>query len=472
MTGRRSAKGKRNLPPARVVLLKPESFAFSSFPPLNLMALAAYLRKRGFEPGILDLNFPADIQEFQALGIPDRPVLFGVTATTPEFPEAVRLVSVIRKRFPDVPVVLGGIHVSALREAAVREAGADFGVYGEGEETLAELVTALAGGGGRSALSRIRGLIQRDGAEISCNPPRDPVDDIDTLPPPAWDLIRTGHYVDAPWHILQKQEKTGSILTSRGCPFGCSFCASHTTMGRAFRGRSAGKVVDEIEDLHRTYGIGEFLFIDDNFTFERDRAAAICEEILVRGLEISWRTPNGVRIDTLDDSLVKLMKRSGCYLLGFGIESGDPQILRRAGKGLDLDGVGEAVSMVRSHGISTFGFFILGLPGETMTSALRTIDYARRLDLDFAHFGFYAPYPGSREFQRLPDHRKSGGWERYLFIEPYPHDGLHPAILKALIRFAYLSFYLSPSRLKIMTEAFRPKNLPMVSRILYHYLGF
>ncbi len=457
--------------PTQVLLLKPSSFAFSSPPPLNLMALAAFLRDAGHTSHVLDLCFPEDIADLKALQPADAPTLFGLTSTTPDFPAATLVVQDLKARFPRVPVVIGGIHVSALGASALEEAGADFGVCGEGEFTLIELIVAIQAGGAAADFAAIKGLVWRDGATFRVNPPRPMLRDVDSLPAPAWDLVRCERYFIKPWHLLQKRERTAFVMTSRGCPFGCTFCASHTTLGRAFRGRSPNVVVDEIETLYRERNIREFLIIDDNFTFNRDRAVAICEEILRRGLDISWRTPNGVRIDTLDPPLLDLMKRSGCYLLGFGIESGDRGILKRAHKHLDLDIVADRVAMVKRHGIMTFGYFILGLPGETWSSALQTIKFAATSDLDLAHFGLYAPYPGSADFERLKDGPGARDWNNYLFFKPFPGTDLSQPALKALLRLSYPSFFLNPSRMALLARELGPKQIAEAARVLYHYMA-
>ncbi len=453
-----------------VWLLKPDSFAVSTFPPLSLMALAAWLRERGHAVRILDLGYPEDRDQLQALADTDRPLLFGVTATTPEFSAAARLVRALKARHPHVPVVLGGVHVSALGPDALAEAGAEFGVCGEGEETLTELVAALQAGADVAALSAIRGLVWKQGASFVVNPPRPVLDDVDTLPMPAWDLVPAERYISKPFGILQKRPRTGFVVTSRGCPFACTFCA-HEMMGKTFRGRSALRVVDEIEVLYRDYGVRELLIVEDNFTFDRGRAAAICEEILRRGLDIAWRTPNGVRIDSLDAPLVALMKRSGCYLLGFGIESADRDVLRRARKPLDLDAVARTVALVRQHGILTFGTFILGWPGETRASVLETIRYAASLELDIAHYGLYAPYPGSHDFEEMRDRPGLRDWDRYLAFEALPCSDLPPAELKALLRRAYADFYLRPARLRLYARMLGPAQLWAAARTLYHYVA-
>ena len=457
--------------PARdVLLLKPKSFAFSSSPPLSLMYLASSLREDGHRCWVYDLEFPEDEAAVESVAADDRPLLIGITSTTPDFPATVRLVSRLRSLFPGVPVVIGGIHVSALRCDAVAEAGADFGVIGEGERTLCELVRAIKAGGRDEDLAAIRGLVRRAGAGLVESAPRPLISDVDHIPMPAWDLIERERYFTRPWHMLQKRSRSAFVMTSRGCPFGCTFCASHTTLGRGFRGRSPENVVDEVEYLYRTYDVREFLFIDDNLTFDRDRAAAICREILGRGLDISWRTPNGVRIDTLDDDLLDLMKRSGCYLLGFGIESGEPEVLRRVHKNLDLDGVADRIAMVRRHGIMTFGYFILGLPGETRQSALKTIRFAAKSKFDLAHFGLYAPYPGSAEFEKVRSLPRVNEWDKYLFITPFPVSDLSPLALKGLLRLAYPAFYMNPKRARLLARMMGPKQFAEAVRILYHYM--
>jgi len=454
-----------------VVLLKPPSFAFSASPPYNLQCLAAFLHAHGYASRILDLSFAEDVADLQHLGGDHVPLLFGVTATTPEFPAAVRLVQSLKARFPSVPVVLGGIHTTALGVDAVAEAGADLGVIGEGEETLLELVRALDGAGASASLSGIRGLIHRQDGHLRENPRRPLLRDLDALPFPAWDALRAERYFIRPWHLIQRRSRTAVVMTSRGCPFGCTFCASHTTLGRPFRGRSARHVVDEIDALYHAHGVREFLFIDDNFTFDRDRAAAICEEILRRRLDISWRTPNGVRIDTLDPPLVRLMKKSGCYLLGFGIESGDRAVLARVRKRLDLARVADPVAMVRAQGVITFGYFILGLPGESYASVLETIRYAAGSALDLAHFGIFAPYPGSEDYDRMKDLPGMRDWDRYLFYKPFPVSDVPPDELKALLRFAYPFFFVRPSRLRLLAGELAPRHWPEIARILYHYMG-
>jgi anaerobic magnesium-protoporphyrin IX monomethyl ester cyclase len=461
--------------PTQILLLRPQSRALSRFPPLGLLSLAASLRRAGYAARVLDLAEPEDREALARWSPAAAPSLIGITATTPELTAAAALVAALRQRLPDAPVVLGGVHVTALGADALTESGADFGALGEGEETLVELVTHLAEARPRAALAAIRGLAWRDGQHVTENPPRPVIQDIDALPPPAWDLIDADRYLSRPWGILQERARAGFIVTSRGCPHACRFCASPSVMGRRFRGHAPARVVDEIEALYRTLGVREILIADDAFTTDPARAAAICEEILRRGLDLSWRTPNGVHLDTLDEPLLRLMRRSGCYLLGFGVEAADPALLQRSGKPIDLDRVSDGIAMVRRQGILCFGTFILGMPGQTRGAILETTRFAVSSALDIAHFGLYAPYPGSPDFDTLassdPPPPGLRDWDRYLLSEAHPAASLPPAELKALLRRAYLSFYLRPARQRLYRKMLHPSSIREAGRALHAYLS-
>jgi anaerobic magnesium-protoporphyrin IX monomethyl ester cyclase len=189
------------------------------------------------------------------------------------------------------------------------------------------------------------------------------------------------------------------MVTSRGCPGRCVFCSIHSVWGYQWRARSPKNVVDEIEDLATNYGITEVHFEDDNLTLSKDRMAKICDIIGERGLDITWTTPNGVAVYTLDRYILKKMKRAGCYQLCFGIESGDPNVQRNIiHKPLDLNRVKRVINWSKELGIWTHGFFVIGFPGETPENIQRTIDFAKSSDLDSANFFLAAPYPGTPLF--------------------------------------------------------------------------
>ncbi|MEK7817568.1 MAG: radical SAM protein, partial [Actinomycetota bacterium] len=312
----------------------------------------------------------------------------------------------------------------------------------------------------------------------------------------AWDLMDPRSYPDLPHQLLHKKFPVAPVMTSRGCPYDCSFCASTALWGRGWRTRSAANVVDEIEMLVRDFDVKEIHFEDDNFTLKASHAAAVCEEILRRGIDIVWACPNGVRIDTLDDDLLELMRRSGCYSLGFGIESGSQAVLEKNNKKLKLDRVADQVRMVKRHGIEAFGFFIIGLPGETADTIRETIRYARRVPIDRANFGLLSPLPGSGIFNeyvlaksggeakavggaKSSGEAKSGGDaksgsegfdHRVLnYFNPFPIGGLDSRELNRWQRRAVYSFYLRPGPLLKVVRDLRPAQVKQMLRALFDY---
>ncbi|MHB1465171.1 MAG: B12-binding domain-containing radical SAM protein, partial [Thermoleophilia bacterium] len=296
--------------------------------------------------------------------------------------------------------------------------------------------------------------------------------DLDALPFPAWDLIDPRTYPDLPHLLLHQKFPVAPVMTSRGCPFDCNFCASTTLWGRGWRTRSSGNVVDEIELLVRDYQVKEIHFEDDNFTLKASHAAAVCEEIIRRQLDIVWCTPNGVRVDSLSEDLVRLMKRSGCYGLAFGIESGSQAVLDRNKKKLDLGKVAAKVKMVKRHGIEAHGFFIVGLPGETVDTIRETIDFARRVPFDRANFALLSPLPGSDIFQKYVLDRGNGqkiDYSAFNYFTPFPLGELDAAMLNKWQRRAVYSFYLRPRPLLNLARHTRPGQLKEIFRALIHY---
>ena len=454
-----------------LLLIKPESAAFSSFPPLNLMILAASTKQRGYTVGVLDLCYEEDRADLENLDRRRLPLLIGLTATTPEFNSASRVVRQLKSWFPELPIVIGGVHISALGAEALLDSGADFGVVGEGEEALCLLLEGIAEKLSESYFESIPGLLIRRGEGILTVPPAQKFADVDSLPFADWDCLRSERYFSRSWGILQERDRTGFIVTSRGCPYSCSFCSSGCTSGKVFRGRSPSLVVDEIEILYRRFGIREFLIADDNFTLDRERVVSICEEILRRGLDISWRTPNGVRVDSIDLELVRIMRKSGCYLIGFGIESADRSVMARTNKSIMLNQVVDNVAMCRSEGFMTFGTFILGLPGETIKSAQATISFAVKSGIDIAHFGTYLPFPGSPDFDEMKDLPGMRDWDRYVLFEPLPCSDLTPSEMKTLMRKAYVKFYFRPARARLYLKMLKPAQMVWALRAFRTYLS-
>lgn len=451
----------------KVVLVAPNARAHTITPSLGLGYLAACVRERGHEVFILDLarerlGAAAGAKRLATL----KPDLVGVGIMSTGYLAARELIVAIRQRLAGVPLVIGGPHVTALPEDALGDLGVGLAIAGEAEASLPALVEALASG---REPDGIPGLYRRRGGEVSGYGRAPVTEELDTLPFPAWDLIDPRTYPDLPHQLLRRRFPVAPVMTSRGCPFDCSFCSSTLLWGRGWRTRSAMNVVDEIEMLARDYGVREIHFEDDNFTLKEEHAAAICEEMLSRGLDLAWSCPNGVRIDSLSDRLLALMKRSGCYSLGFGIESGSQAVLDQNNKKLRLDRVESRVRLVKKHGIDAFGFFIIGLPGETEATLREMVRFACRVPFDRANFSLLSPLPGSRVFKEYVVGAEGFDHGVLDYFTPFPVDGLDAARLKRWQRRAVWRFYLRPRQLAKLASYTKPAQVAQLFKALKDY---
>ena len=375
-------------------------------PPLGLLYLASALEKEGHKVEILDCVVEnwrriTRFKKFFHVGLDwkaierriqiSKPDMVGISCLfTCQLNNALT-VAKIAKEVVDVPVVMGGAHPSALPKEILQDKNVDYVIIGEGEQSLIQLIR------GEQA-SLIDGIGYRHGKEICVNQKTRYIKNLDELPFPARHLVPMKEYFKAQMtHAsYSKRQPATSMITSRGCPKNCIFCSIHAVWGYKWRARSPTNVVDEIETLVQSYGIQEIHFEDDNLTLNRERMNKICLEILNRKIDISWTTPNGVVVENLTPTLLALMKKSGCYALSLGIESGNEYILNRViKKGLKLQMVERVVKWAKETGIETYGFFVLGVPTETKGTIKDTIDFAKKLDLDLASFFVATPYPST-----------------------------------------------------------------------------
>lgn len=446
----------------KVLLFWPNYDAHVVHPPLGLGYLASFLRTKNHEVTIFDGTLKNAsvgdlINEIKSF----NPDLVGISVLTRGHNQVKKTIEEIKKNFPKLPVVIGGTQVTAAPLEVMADLGADFAVIGEGELTLTELVSALQSDH-KNRFAKIAGLDYWENGKIRINQPRKFIDNLDEIPFPAWDLMPPKKYRIVPILEPARAFPIAPILTSRGCPYNCSFCASNVTWRRKIRFRSPENVLEEIKMLKQEYGVREIHFSDDNFTMDIERAEKICDLLIKEKINLPWQCPNGVRIDRLTLPLLKKMKAAGCYAVGLGIESGDQKILNMNQKNLDLKIVPGVLRNLKKTGIESYGFFILGLPGDTRKTVEKTVDFALNNPFDRVWFNLFTPYPGSPAFP---------GWlgkRKFAEIDWDKHDcstgivSLADVSSKELENWqkkALREFYLRPKNLFKLLLRLRPKEI-------------
>lgn len=399
---------------ARVVLALPKWLTQRPIQPMGLLYLGAVLRKAGHEVHVMDGEVDhLENAEIVRRASAERPALFGITATTAQVNAAFDLAASVKAASPETFVVLGGPHASALTELSLLECPSlDAAVFGEGERTILDLLNRLLAGGSPEGVD---GVAFRGEAGVVTNAPRALVDDLDSLPFPAWDLIPTRKYTASTW-FPNKVKQYVNIFTSRGCPYGCTFCGAKATWTRKFRSRSPENVVAEMQEAYTRLQTPNFFISDDLFTLKRDRVMAICEQILRRRLPVTWTCLS--RVNTIDPEMLALMKRAGCYLISFGLESGSQEILDRIKKATTVEQGIRAVEMSHAAGIKVFGSFMVGCPGETAETVEQTIRLIKRLKLDEVGLGVTTAYPGTELFETFGPNAKGLDWSKALAFNP------------------------------------------------------
>jgi radical SAM superfamily enzyme YgiQ (UPF0313 family) len=435
-------------------------------PPLSLGYLAGSLRKEGHEVDIVDcLRDKITHKKFSNILAEQKPDIVGFTAMTAYYPDAQKYISIAHSA--GIMAVLGGPHASALPEQTLNETPElDFVVVGEGEETFVDLLKNLKNP------EKVRGIAFRDGNNIRINEPRDLIRNIDDLTL-AWDLIPPNKYPNSPHGTVAKNFPVAPVITSRGCAFDCTFCTSKVTWRRRVRFRSPSKVVDEIGMLVKNYGVKEIDIEDDNFTLNKEHAMRICDEIIKRNLKISLACPSGIRIDSLNDELVKKMKKAGFYLIGFGIENGNQEIIDRIGKGFKLDAVQKVVKMVNDVGMLSYGFFIIGLPGETNKTIQNTIKFSISAGFKRATFSLFSPLPGSKDFDDWVKKNNIAhfDWSKHRLDEAvFETDILSAEKLKKWQTLAFRKFYMKPKNMWNLITYMKLSQIKFLITAMREYL--
>ena len=452
-------------PTMRIVLVRPNYRSHIITPPIGLGYLASFLKKHGIEAkiidGLRDSARPGDLMQRISRENADA---VGITCLTAFYNEAVDLSQRLKRA--GRRVILGGVHPTFLPRQTLIDSGCHYVIVGEGELALLALAQA---GFVNASIPGVYALRDLPDAETHVRK-AEPVVNLDDLPFPDWEQLDPRTYPKAPHGAVARSYPIGVVTTTRGCPYDCTFCASPQFYDRTVRFRTPANVIEEIKYLVDSFGVREIHFEDDNLTLRREHAESLGKLILDSGIHINWACPNGVRADRIDEPLLRLMKRSGCYYLAFGIESANQDILDRVGKRERIEDIERAIEMAAGAGIICQGFFIFGLPGETAATIEQTIRFARRSKLARAQFLILDVLPGSELWSSLQG-RFTPNWAKNSFKEPeWIPDGLtKDYLLKSQSR-AFRRFYLrSPARLLKLACRMRPGQIPFLIRRLLDY---
>lgn len=365
-------------------------------PPLGLASIAAYLEREGYHCDILDgYAYPdADLPLKQLLR-EKRPALLGISCTTASFHDSVRMAQLAKTELPDIRIVFGGAHVSALKEKVLEFSPLiDCAVIGEGEQVMLELAQ-LAGGDPAD----VAGLVWRaaDGSLVN-NGYRKEALILDDLPFPAYEkLAGYPHAYKLPIFNYPKAPNS-SCISSRGCPYSCSYC-DRSVFRSTFRYNSAEYLYQHLKYLNGRFAIRHINFYDDQFTFHRSRVEEFCQLMINKPLGMTFNC--AVRAEHVDRELLQLMKAAGCWMVSLGIESGDELLLSQHRQNANLDLLADTIRTIKACGIRTKGLLMMGLPGENEESIRRSMEYVYSLPIDDFNLAKFTPFPGSPIYEKI-----------------------------------------------------------------------
>lgn len=448
-------------------------------PPLNLAALAGALRAAGHEVRAVDLQVEPDAEAAVRGAIRAwRPGLVGITFKTPLYDQARRIARWAREESPEARIVGGGVHATCYPADCLRETDMDVVVIGEGDETIVRLadgapLESIPGiafrrraeprhGAAAEGAAPVLGEVVFSASSDACGG----IEPLDRLPFPDWTIFDLARYRRTS-RLFYQSPPVGFLETSRGCRGRCVFC-SKGVYGSRWRAKSPRRVVDEMEHMLRL-GFREIEIVDDAFTTDLPRAAAICEEMLRRGLDVPWCCRNGLRTSDVDEAFFRLARRAGLHLVAFGFETGDAELLKATRKGASLEQGRRAAEWARRAGITVMGYFLMGLPGETRETLQSTIDYACSLPLDFVKYNLAIPLPGTELNELWRDRIRAADWSQYNFHAParqlYDHPTLDWDTIEAHLRRGYRRFYLRGGYLlRQLVRTIRQRRLGITAR--------
>jgi len=449
----------------------PSSKTGAVLPPLGLLSIAAYLREQCPEVGVSMLDSPAyklNFESFEKKLKEFSPDVVGMSVYTMTLSTAIEAARIVKNLFPRCRVVVGGSHASVLPEECLLSPYVDVAVLGEGERVFAELIKCLRLKGRIADVANI--AYKEDGSVRYTKKMSAPLN-LDDLPLPARDLVDMKLY--HPAEGSYRRLPATNMVTSRGCPFSCSFC-SKEIFGGQFRAQSPARILHEIGALYDQFNIREVIFNDDVFTLDKKRTESLCDLLQQRRREFSWCC--STRVNLVDQHLLDTMRRSGCFSIGYGIEVGDAVVQEKIQKGFSFQQARDAVRWTKQAGIEVRAFFILGYPGETKETIQRTIDFSLELDADFVIYNLAIPLPGTAIYDEV----KQKSLLLYDDTAWYDKtDGAHPLVklegvtaseMVEIYRSAFKRYYMRPKY--FLNQCRRIRSLDDVYRYARGFFSF
>ncbi|MCL5236530.1 MAG: B12-binding domain-containing radical SAM protein [Nitrospirae bacterium] len=454
----------------KILLIRPTPwkslFGAESFLPLGIAYIASSLEAAGHNVKVIDFTVqPYNDTELISLIKKENPDVVGFSAVTPTVKSAYRTAKIVKENI-HAKTVIGGPHPTAMPEEPLSN-NIDFVVRGEGEFTIVDLCNHM------NNPAIVKGISYVKDKNIVHNPDRAYIKDLDSLPSPARHLFPPLKlYKGQP--ALGNRLPVGNIMTSRGCPFNCTFCYK-AVFGRHFRARSPENVMQEWEELIKKYKVKEIAIVDDTFTTNVDRVFEICELILKRNLEIPWSCPNGIRVDTVSYELLKKMNEAGCYRIALGIESGSQKILDTIGKKISIRQIEDAVSIAKKSNIETTAFMMLGNLEETEETMEETIRFSKKIEPTYVQFVIAVPYPGSYLYEEVKRNGKIfiNDWDEYGPYEGklcFEYKHINKELIDRMYKKAYKEYYLRVNY--ILKQLFSLKTYTFFTRRLKAFVHF
>mgnify|MGYP001571083420 FL=1 len=412
-------------------------------PPLGLLSLGAVLENNGYEVRVYDSDLRNSNMEQLVEYVKNYdPDFVGIYCNTSNYHRVASYASNIKK-IKNYPICLGGPHPVIEPGEILKNKDVDYIVMGEGELTIIDFLDSL---NNHKDLAGVKGLAfkKQDGTSV-VNAKRELIQDLDDLPMPARHMVEIGKYRPSPHHY--KELPMATMIVSRGCPFGCTYCASRNVWGRSYRSRSVNKVMEELKFLIKTYGVKNINFWDDLWGIKREWTEEFCKRMIDEKIKISWSCER--RVDTVDLDILKLMKKAGCYSIFYGIESFDQDCLDAVNKGIKVEQAQKVMRLTKKAGIEVRANFILGLPNETPEKVKIMVKKICQLNPDYVKFNIMTPYPGTTLYQEV----KSGKWGTFkedpnkstgYFATFLPHGYKSFEELAAMRKYAFRKFHFRP----------------------------